>query len=87
MGGVEAVGADGASFWQDAAQGPAPHAGGDHLAAPERGDLACKPSRAWDVMGAAQTFIRWGKQGDWERLLTLAQERVGGAGLGVAPSD
>lgn len=37
--------------------------------------------------GAAQTFIRWGKQGVWERLLTLAQERAGGIELGMAFLD
>ena len=40
---------------------------------------------AW--WAAAQTFIRWGKQGVWERLLTLAQERAGGIELGVAFLD
>ncbi len=37
--------------------------------------------------GAAQTFIRWGKQGVWERLLRLAQERAGGIELGMAFPD
>ena len=37
--------------------------------------------------GAAQTFIRWGKQGVWERLLLLAQERAGGIELGMAFLD
>ena len=37
--------------------------------------------------GAAQTFIRWGKLGVWERLLTLAQERAGGIELGLAFLD
>ena len=37
--------------------------------------------------GAAQTFIRWGKQGVWERLLTLVQERAGGIELGMAFLD
>ena len=36
---------------------------------------------------AAQLFIRWGKQGVWERLLELAQARMGGAALGMAFLD
>ena len=36
---------------------------------------------------AAQLFIRWGKQGVWERLLELAEARMGGAALGMAFLD
>ena len=36
---------------------------------------------------AAQLFIRWAKQGVWERLLGLAQEHVGGAELSMAFLD
>ena len=36
---------------------------------------------------AAQLFIRWARQGVWERLLALAQARVGGAELGMAFLD
>ena len=36
---------------------------------------------------AAQPFIRWAKQGVWERLLALVQEHVGGADLGMAFLD
>ena len=36
---------------------------------------------------AAQLFIRWARQGVWERLLELAQERMGGAELGMAFLD
>jgi transposase len=36
---------------------------------------------------AAQTFIRWAKKGVWERLLGLAQERAGGAQLGMVFLD
>jgi len=34
---------------------------------------------------AAQTFIRWGRLGVWERLLTMAQER--GVQLGMTFLD
>ena len=40
---------------------------------------------AWH--NAAQTFIRWGKQGVWERLLALAQKHAGGIELGMAFLD
>lgn len=40
---------------------------------------------AW--YNAAQTFIRWGKQGVWERLLALVQEHAGGIELGMAFLD
>lgn len=36
---------------------------------------------------AAQLFIRWAKQGVWERLLTLAQERAGGLALSLVFLD
>lgn len=36
---------------------------------------------------AAQLFIRWGKKGVWERLLTLAEARMGGAALGMVFLD
>ena len=36
---------------------------------------------------AAQLFIRWGKQGVWERLLELAEARIGGAALGMVFLD
>ena len=36
---------------------------------------------------AAQLFIRWAKQGAWERLLELAQEHAGGLELGLAFLD
>ena len=36
---------------------------------------------------AAQLFIRWAKQGAWERLLGLAQARAGGLDLGLAFLD
>ena len=36
---------------------------------------------------AAQLFIRWARQGVWERLLQLAQERAGGLELGLAFLD
>ena len=36
---------------------------------------------------AAQLFIRWAKQGVWERLLPLAQEHVGEADLCMAFLD
>ena len=36
---------------------------------------------------AAQLFIRWAELGVWERLLELAQERVGGLELGLAFLD
>ena len=45
------------------------------------------PGRAWDVVGAAQTFVRRGRQGAWERLPTLAQGRAGGIELGMAFPD
>ena len=38
-------------------------------------------------MAAAQLFIRWAKQGAWERLLGLAQARAGGLDLGLAFLD
>lgn len=36
---------------------------------------------------AAQCFNRWGRLGVWERLLSVAQERAGGADLGMAFLD
>ena len=36
---------------------------------------------------AAQLFIRWGKQGVWERLLELAEARMGGSALGMVFLD
>ncbi len=45
------------------------------------------PAELGTWWGAAQTFIRWGKQGVWERLLALAQERTGGVELGMAFLD
>ena len=36
---------------------------------------------------AAQLFIRWAKQGAWERLLERAQECAGGLELGLAFLD
>ena len=45
------------------------------------------PAELGEWYNAAQTFIRWGKQGVWERLLALAQERAGGAELGMAFLD
>lgn len=36
---------------------------------------------------AAQTFIRWGKQDAWQRLLSLAQEQAGSVELGMAFLD
>ena len=36
---------------------------------------------------AAQLFIRWAKQGAWERLLERAQEQAGGLELGLAFLD
>ena len=36
---------------------------------------------------AAQLFIRWGKQGVWERLLELAEARMGGPALGMVFLD
>ena len=45
------------------------------------------PAELGTWWGAAQTFIRWGKQGVWERLLTVAQEHAGGIELGMAFLD
>ena len=42
------------------------------------------PAELGEWYNAAQSFICWGKQGVWERLLALAQERAGGAELGMA---
>ena len=42
---------------------------------------------AFGAGGAAQTSIRWGKQGVWERLLWLAQRRAGSIDLGMAFLD
>jgi transposase len=39
------------------------------------------PAELGPWWGAAQTFIRWAKQGVWERLLELAQARAGGVEL------
>ena len=41
----------------------------------------------WRAVPAAQLFIRWGKQGGWERLLELAEARMGGAALGMVFLD
>lgn len=45
------------------------------------------PAELGEWWKAAQTFIRWGKQGVWERLLALAQERAGGVELGMVFLD
>ncbi len=47
----------------------------------------CIPAEFGPWWGAAQTFIRWAKQGVWERLLALVQERAGGVDLGMAFLD
>lgn len=67
--------------------GHAAHDGGDHLAAPERGGVACGPGRAWDVVGCGADVHPLGQAGVWERLLALAQERAGGIELGMAFLD
>jgi transposase len=45
------------------------------------------PAELGPWWGAAQTFIRWAKQGVWERLLALAQARAGGVELCMAFLD
>ncbi len=75
----------GASARQDAAEGSQTDHLGDLLAAPERGEVAQHPGRAGPWWLAAQLFIRWSKQGVWERLLELVQQR--GPALGMTFLD
>ena len=76
---------------QDTAERAAPDDLGDFLAAPERSEVAQHPSRAWSLaeLGAwwlaAHLFIRWAKQGVWERLLDLVQQH--GIALGMSFLD
>ena len=81
---------------QNTAERVAPDHRGHLLAAPERRQVAGDPSgpgamvsakSQGDLREAAQLFMRWAKQGVWERLLGLAQEHAGGLELGLAFLD
>ena len=70
---------------QDAAARPAPDDRGDHLAVQNGAERRSVPAELGPWWKAAQTFIRWARLGEWERLLEAAQER--GVALGMAFLD
>ena len=77
----------GAAAGQDAAEGPAPQIAAIFWRHRNGAKWRAIPMELGPWWLAAQLFIRWAKQGAWERLLELAQEHAGGLELGLAFLD
>ena len=75
----------GAPAWQDTAEGTAADDFGDILATPEWAKWRSIPTELGPWWLAAQLFIRWSRQGVWDRLLELVQQR--GVVLGMTFID
>ena len=88
MGGAGAAVGGVSSSGEGAAAASAADGLGDSLAARERGEVARHPRRVRAMVGRghcprpAQTFIRWSRLGEWERLLAMAQARGVELGMG-----
>ena len=83
MGGVGAADRAGAATRQDAAQRAAPDHLGGVLAKQQRCQVARHSNRARPVVAGRPAVHPLGKQGVWERLLELAEARMGGPALGM----